>query len=56
MASLWALHGDGLSYPKGKGNWAEWWICWRRVAAGLTEAQQMALMASVALTSRAPGA
>ena len=48
MASLWALHAEGLSYPKGKGNWAEWWICWRRVAAGLNEAQQMALMASVA--------
>ena len=48
MASLWALHDEGLSYPKGKGNWAEWWICWRRVAAGLNEAQQMALMASVA--------
>ncbi|ARU06411.1 hypothetical protein CCO03_18660 [Comamonas serinivorans] len=48
MASLWALHDDGLSYPKGQGNWAEWWICWRRVAAGLNEAQQMALMSSVA--------
>jgi hypothetical protein len=48
MASLWALHDEGLSYPKGKGNWAEWWVCWRRVAAGLSQPQHMALMSGVA--------
>ena len=48
MAALWALYEEGLSFAKGKGNWAEWWVLWRRVAAGLNEAQQMALMAAVA--------
>ena len=48
MAALWALYEEGLSFAKGKGNWAEWWVLWRRVAAGLNEAQQMAVMAAVA--------
>lgn len=45
---VWALHAQGLAHPQDSGNWAEWWIFWRRAAAGLSEAQQMQLLEDVA--------
>ncbi|MEG2880843.1 MAG: molecular chaperone DnaK, partial [Comamonas sp.] len=48
MAQVWALHDQGLAHAQDSGNWAEWWIFWRRAAAGLAEAQQMQLLEDVA--------
>lgn len=48
MAQVWALHDQGIAHPQDSGNWAEWWIFWRRAAAGLSEAQQMQLLEEVA--------
>ncbi|MCD2512867.1 Hsp70 family protein [Comamonas endophytica] len=48
IAQVWALHGQGLAYTQDSGNWSEWWIFWRRAAAGLCEAQQMQLLEDVA--------
>ncbi len=46
MESLWSLQEAGPAVPT-KGNWGEWWILWRRVAAGLDAAQQEALFEQV---------
>ncbi len=48
MAQVWALHDQGIAHPQDSGNWAEWWIFWRRAAAGLSEALQMQLLEDVA--------
>ncbi|MEG0675145.1 MAG: Hsp70 family protein [Comamonas sp.] len=48
MAQVWALYPQGLGYGKEAANWTEWWVFWRRVAAGLDEAQQMELLEDVA--------
>lgn len=48
IAQVWALYAQGLGYPKEASNWTEWWVFWRRVAAGLNEAQQMELLEDVA--------
>jgi molecular chaperone DnaK (HSP70) len=43
---LWVIHDEGLQ-QRSKANWAEWWISWRRVAAGLDRARQLALFEDV---------
>ncbi|MFD2752560.1 Hsp70 family protein [Comamonas terrae] len=48
MEQVWALYAQGLGHGKEAGNWTEWWVFWRRVAAGLNEAQQMELLEDVA--------
>src|SRR5690606_13834539 len=48
IAQVWALHDQGIAHAQDSGNWAEWWIFWRRAAAGLSEAQQMQLLEDVA--------
>ena len=48
MEQVWALYAQGLGHPKETANWTEWWVFWRRVAAGLNEAQQMELLEDVA--------
>lgn len=48
MEQVWALYPQGLGHGKEPGNWTEWWVFWRRVAAGLNEAQQMELLEDVA--------
>ena len=48
MEQVWALYPHGLGHGKEAGNWTEWWVFWRRVAAGLSEAQQMELLEDVA--------
>ncbi len=45
---VWALYGQGLGHAKEGANWTEWWVFWRRVAAGLDEARQMELLEDVA--------
>ena len=48
MAQVWAFYEQGLGHAKEAANWTEWWVFWRRVAAGLGEAQQMELLEDVA--------
>ncbi len=37
---MWAVRATGLRFPS-KANWAQWWITWRWVAAGLDRARQL---------------
>lgn len=46
MAKMWALRDEGLE-KRSKGNWAEWWILWRRIAAGLDADRQRSLYEDV---------
>lgn len=46
LDTLWALRADRLRCPT-KANWAEWWIMWRRVAAGLGADRQRELFEDV---------
>lgn len=48
IAQVWALYEQGLGHAQEAANWTEWWVFWRRVAAGLSEAQQMGLLEDVA--------
>ncbi len=48
VAEVWQLYPQGLAHPQEAANWTEWWVFWRRVAAGLDEAQQMQLLEDVA--------
>ncbi len=35
---LWAVFGAGVKHAKDAQVWADWWVLWRRVAAGLNRA------------------
>lgn len=48
MTSLWRTYTEGLTH-KTKGNWSEWWIVFRRVAAGLSMSAQQTLFNVTAL-------
>ena len=48
MEQVWALYAQDLAHPQDAANRTEWWVFWRRVAAGLNEAQQMQLLEDVA--------
>lgn len=48
MAQVWALYAQGLGHPKEAANWTEWWVFWRRIAAGLDADQQMQVLEAVA--------
>ena len=36
MKALWPLFHQGVKHTRDVQCWAEWWILWRRVAAGLS--------------------
>lgn len=46
MKKLWSLQASGPVVPS-KTNWGEWWIMWRRVAAGLDGEMQKQLLMQV---------
>ncbi|MBS0390410.1 MAG: hsp70 family protein [Proteobacteria bacterium] len=48
MDQVWRLYAQGLGHGGEGANWTEWWVFWRRVAAGLAEARQMLLLEAVA--------
>lgn len=48
MEQVWALYDQGLAHGKETANWTEWWVFWRRVAAGLNAEQQLQLLEAVA--------
>jgi molecular chaperone DnaK (HSP70) len=39
-AQLFRLFGEGVAFHAESQGWSEFWILWRRIAGGLTEAQQ----------------
>ena len=41
VQQLWQLYPQGLAHGQEGANWTQWWVLWRRVAAGLNEEQQM---------------
>lgn len=40
MAKLWKIYQEGMRFPKNAQVRSEWWILWRRTAAGLKPGQQ----------------
>jgi hypothetical protein len=46
IARVWSRREVGLSH-RTKANWAEWWILWRRIAAGLSTQQQQQQLAEL---------
>jgi molecular chaperone DnaK (HSP70) len=44
VKELWRCFHQGLFYPKERSAQQQWWIMWRRVAAGLTSSQQDQLL------------
>ena len=50
------LFGPGLQHHKEAAVWAAWWIFWRRLAAGLGEAEHRALFEAIAPHLRPPEA
>jgi len=44
IKQLWQLYKHNLQYPQEAPNWIEWWILWRRLAAGLDEQQQKKIL------------
>ena len=46
MQAMWDLRDAGLT-KRSKANWAEWWILWRRIAAGLDAERQATLFADI---------
>ncbi|WP_409422657.1 Hsp70 family protein [Pseudaeromonas sp. ZJS20] len=47
VARLWPLFAQGLQHGRQAGAWDAWWIFWRRLAAGLDEAAQLAVLDEV---------
>ncbi len=56
VAQTWRLFPTGIAYPRNEGCRAEWWILWRRVAAGLTVGQQQTLAEPLLAAVRQAGA
>lgn len=54
IEALWTLHAQGLQHAKSKANWGEWWLLWRRAAAGLSAERQGQLFADVQPWLRPP--
>ncbi len=46
VAALWPTFEAGPQH-RSKANWAQWWILWRQLAAGLSREQQASLYASL---------
>jgi hypothetical protein len=46
MDRMWTVHERGLRQPT-RATWVEWWILWRRIAAGLDAERQRALFEDV---------
>ncbi len=48
VEQVWALRGEGLQFSPDAAVWSQWWIMWRRIAGGLDEAKQTALLDELA--------
>ncbi|GAA5217472.1 Hsp70 family protein [Corallincola platygyrae] len=49
IEQLWPLYQQALQYQKESQGWREWWILWRRVAAGLDQNQQLTLLDDIGM-------
>ena len=45
---LWTLFPQGLQFAKDSSNWSDWWLLWRRCAAGLDEPRQLQVLEALA--------
>lgn len=52
VSEMWKLWHNGPIHPQHETVRAEWWILWRRLAAGLTAGQQSALAAPILSAAR----
>jgi hypothetical protein len=48
IEQLWPIHRQGIQHSQDAQVWSEWWILWRRAAAGLDGAAQQAVFAEIA--------
>ncbi|GAC1339052.1 MAG: Hsp70 family protein [Myxococcales bacterium] len=48
VEQTWTLFGQGIIHHREAQVWAAWWILWRRIAAGLGEAEHRALYEAIA--------
>lgn len=55
MSQLWPLFEQDVQFVPETANWAAWWILWRRVAGGLSAAQQLELKNAVEWYLHLPG-
>jgi hypothetical protein len=46
-SALWSAFDASISHKEAERSWQQFWIAWRRVAGGLTEAQQLHLRDSI---------
>ena len=44
---LWATYQEGVQFGNDAHVWSQFWICWRRIAGGLHEAQQQRIFADL---------
>jgi molecular chaperone DnaK (HSP70) len=49
VEQVFAVYGQGLQFVNELQNWAEWWTLWRRVAGGLSEADQVRVLGDIAV-------
>ncbi len=56
MEQLWAMFDAGVQHHKDNQVCAEWWTLWRRVAGGLSAAQQLRLLDDFAFNLQADAA
>jgi hypothetical protein len=48
VKQLWEIHDQSVQFAPEAQVWSEWWTMWRRVAGGLDEAAQVALLNDLA--------
>ena len=48
VEQLWAIYPQGLQFVNYAQNWSEWWTLWRRIAGGLDNEAQQALLKAIA--------
>ena len=48
IEQLWPLFAEGIQYTLESRNWSEWWTLWRRAAGGLSAAQQLQILETLA--------
>lgn len=47
IEQIWSLYQQGIQFQNHQG-WTDWWVFWRRVAGGLNQEQQEAILADIA--------
>ncbi|WP_105901453.1 Hsp70 family protein [Vibrio gangliei] len=47
IEQTWALYQQGIQFPSHQ-TWSDWWVFWRRIAGGLNQEQQEAILADIA--------